>query len=199
MKRLIFIVTLFSTILSGNATDITLPAPNTEGGMPLMEALANRKSTRSFDTQKRLDLQQLSDLLWAACGFNREDKLTIPTAMNRQEITLYAITPEGTYKYDAKGNKLIEITSENNCELAGVQEYAQKAPLNIAIVSDMEKMSNDIFAAADVGAVMQDIYLWCAANGLGTVARGSFDKEALPKALKLEPSQRILIVQSVGY
>lgn len=164
-----------------------------------MEALANRKSTRQFDPEKRLTNQQLSDLLWAACGFNREDKLTIPTARNKQEITLYAIMPEGAYLYDAKANKLIAVTTDDIRQHAGTQEFAQTAPLNIAIVSDKEKMPNDIFAGTDAGAVMQNIYLWCAANEIGTVTRGMFDGDALSKALQLNDNQRIILVQTVGY
>ncbi|MBQ9073673.1 MAG: SagB/ThcOx family dehydrogenase [Muribaculaceae bacterium] len=184
---------------TASAADIELPAPQTSGGMSLMDALANRKSTREFDPEKRLSEQQLSDLLWAACGFNREDKLTVPTALNRQELSLYVIMTEGAYFYDNKANKLVLVTDEDIRLLAGKQEFAQKAPLNIAIVSDMEKMPNDIFAGTDAGAVMQNIYLWCAANGVGTVTRGSFDADALSKALRLDANKRIILVQTVGY
>ena len=184
---------------TASAADIELPAPQTSGGMSLMDALANRKSTREFDPEKRLSEQQLSDLLWVACGFNREDKLTVPTALNRQELSLYVIMTEGAYFYDNKANKLVLVTDEDIRLLAGKQEFAQKAPLNIAIVSDMEKMPNDIFAGTDAGAVMQNIYLWCAANGVGTVTRGSFDADALSKALRLDANKRIILVQTVGY
>ncbi|MBR6638929.1 MAG: nitroreductase family protein, partial [Muribaculaceae bacterium] len=69
----------------------------------------------------------------------------------------------------------------------------------IAIVSDKELMSDDIYAGTDAGAVMQNIYLWCAANNIGTVTRGSFDKNGLAKALNLKSSQRVILVQTVGY
>lgn len=200
MKRILFA----SLILAASSScaisgDIQLPQPQTTGGMPLMEALANRKSTRQFDSEKRLSQQQHADLLWAACGYNREDKLTIPTAMNRQEVSIYAITPEGAYLYDGKENKLIEVNGEDIRTLAGQQEFAQKALLNIAIVSDKAKMEHDIFAGTAAGAVMQNIYLWCAANGIGTVTRGSFDGDALAKALNLDVNKRIILVQTVGY
>ena len=181
------------------ASDIVLPQPQKTGGMPLMEALSNRKSTREFSTEKRLSEQQLSDLLWAACGFNREDKLTIPTALNKQEITIYVIAPEGAWLYAAKENKLVEVSTEDVREYSAAQDFAKKALLNIAIVSDKELMQNDIYAGTDAGAVMQNIYLWCASNGIGTVTRGSFDKDGLAKALNLKPSQRVILVQTVGY
>lgn len=200
MKRMIIasMLTMLS-LTSCAASDITLPQPQKTGGMPLMEALANRQSTREFSNDKLLSEQQLSDLLWAACGFNREDKLTIPTALNKQEITVYVIKPEGAWLYAAKENKLTQVTDEDVREYSASQDFAKKAPLNIAIVSDKELMENDIYAGTDAGAVMQNIYLWCAANGVGTVTRGSFDKEGLAKALNLKPSQRVILVQTVGY
>lgn len=199
MKTLFLALALISVSLVSCAQDITLPAAQRSGGMPLMEALNNRKSTRQFDENKQLTHQQLADLLWSACGYNREDKLTIPTALNRQEITVYAIMPDGVYRYDARNNALVLITDQDLRHLAGAQEFAQKALLNIAIVSDKSKMEHDIYAGVAAGAVMQNIYLWCASNGIGTVARGNFDGETLAKALNLDENQRVLLVQTVGY
>lgn len=199
MKRVLLSLVIAMLSMTACSSDIELPRPITTGGMPLMDALANRKSTREFSSEKRLSLQQLSDLLWATCGYNREDKLTIPTAMNRQEVSIYVIMPEGAYFYDAKNYKLLQVNSEDIRTLAGKQEFAQNAPLNIAIVSDKEKMPIEIFAGTDAGAAMQNIYLWCAANGIGTVTRGSFDGEELGKALKLNENERVILVQTVGY
>ena len=191
-------LTLMS-LSSMNAADIELPQPQKTGGMPLMEALSNRKSTREFSTEKRLSTQQLSDLLWASCGYNREDKLTIPTALNRQEVSVYVITPEGAWLYAAKENKLIQVTDKDVRNYAAAQDFAKNALLNIAIVSDKAKMEHDVFAGTAAGAVMQNIYLWCASNEIGTVTRGSFDGANLAKALGLKDTQRVMLVQTVGY
>ncbi len=199
MKRLFLLLMVYVAVSCSAAEDVVLPQPSKVGGKPLMETLSERKSTRVFDETKILSQQQLSDMLWAACGFNREDKLTIPTALNRQEITLYVIKPEGAYCYDARANQLVAVSDKDLRELAGKQEFAQKALLNIAIVSDRSKMEDDVYAGMSVGAVMQNIYLWCASNGIGTVARGSFDAEALGKALNLGENQEVLLVQTVGY
>jgi len=86
---------------SMNAQEIKLPAPNKSGGQALMKVLNERKSARSF-SEKELSNQQLSDLLWAANGFNREDKRTAPTAKNCQELELYVIFKKGIYFYNAK-------------------------------------------------------------------------------------------------
>ncbi|HYW44229.1 MAG TPA: nitroreductase family protein [Bryobacteraceae bacterium] len=82
---------------------IVLPAPQTSGGKPLMQALKERKSTREFSPEKLSP--RLSNLLWAAWGINREDgRRTAPSASNRQEIDIYVVTADGAYVYDAKGN-----------------------------------------------------------------------------------------------
>ena len=199
MKTLFLALALISVSLISCAQDITLPAAQRSGGMPLMEALNNRKSTRQFDSSRPLSQQQLADLLWAACGYNREDKLTIPTALNRQEVTIYAIMPDGAYRYDARNNVLVQVTDQDIRPMAGKQPFAVEALLNIAIVSDKAKMDHDIFAGVAVGAVVQNIYLWCASNGIGTVTRGGFDGESLAKALNLGETERVMMVQTVGY
>lgn len=199
MKHIIFASLIAIASFSCVASDVFLPQPQKKDGMPLMEALSNRKSTREFSSDRRLSDQQLSDLLWAACGYNREDKLTIPTALNRQEVSVYVITPEGAWLYAAKENKLIQVTDEDIRDYSAAQDFAKQALLNIAIVSDKALMEHDIFAGTAAGAVMQNIYLWCASNGIGTVTRGSFDGENLAKALNLKPTQRVMLVQTVGY
>lgn len=199
MKRTLLASIIALASLSCMAEDIVLPQPQTTGGMPLMEALSKRKSTREFSLDKRLSNQQLADLLWAACGFNREDKRTFPTALNRQEVSVYVITPEGAWLYEAKENKLIQVTDKDVRNYSAAQDYAKVALLNIAIVSDKALLDNDIYAGTDAGAVMQNIYLWCAANEIGTVTRGSFDGDNLAKALGLKDTQRVILVQTVGY
>ena len=108
MNRFIMLlsISLMASWVSGQ--DIQLPAPDRTGGKPLMQALNERQSNRSFQ-DKSLTQQQLSDLLWAANGFNRDDKRTAPTANNRQELELYAVTKEGVFFYDAKNNLLKEV------------------------------------------------------------------------------------------
>ena len=106
---------------------------------------------------------------------------------------------DGAWLYAAKENKLIQVTDKDIREYSAAQDFAKQAPLNIAIVSDKALMENDIYAGTDAGAAMQNIYLWCAANEVGTVTRGSFDGENLAKALGLKESQRVILVQTVGY
>ena len=96
-----------------SAADIKLSAPDKKGGIPLMQALDQRKTIRSY-SEKALPMQIVSELFWAASGVNRPDgRMTAPTARNLQEITLYAVLPSGVFRYDAKKHTLVQVSGEN--------------------------------------------------------------------------------------
>ena len=183
---------LFFTTMQ--AQDITLPQPVKTGGMPLMEALSKRSSSREFSPEK-LDNQTLSNLLWAAWGYNREDKRTAPTANDRQEIDLYVVMESGAYLYDARANKLIFVTKEDVRANTGKQDFAGTAPLNIVFVADKTKEGAP---HTDSGFISQNIYLYCASEGLATVVRGWFDADEVKKALNLNDTQSVVLTQTVG-
>jgi SagB-type dehydrogenase family enzyme len=187
------------------AQNINLPAPQKLGGMPLMEALAKRSTTRDFATRE-LSAQQLSSLLWACFGINRPDgKRTAPSAKNCQETDIYVILKSGTYVYDAKSNQLDLVMKGDLRSLAGTQAFATNAPATLVFVADLAKMgtwSNEEkkrFANIDVGYLSQNAYLFCASEGLVTGARASVDQKALGTKLKLRRDQAIILAQSVGY
>lgn len=188
----------FAFLLQVSAQDIKLTAPNKEVGKPLMKALSERKSMRDFKKQD-LPIRVLSNLLWAANGFNREDKRTSPTANNKQEIELYVTLKSGVYFYDAKNQLLKLIKSGDFREQTGMQDFVADVPLNIIFVADMEKASSREYAYTDCGYISQNIYLFAASEGLATVVRGSFDKDSLATLLKLPSNQEVLLTQSVGY
>ena len=197
LKSFVLSTILLMTSCNITAQDIQLPEPTRNGGMPLMEAVNNRQSSREF-TDATLTHQQLSDMLWIACGYNRPDKRTVATALNRQEMSAYVITPEAVYRYEPKENKLIHINSGDHRSVSAMQDYAKEAPLNVALVADLAKQDKDIFFFFTVGAMSNNIYLWCASEGLKTVVRASFDQEGLKKALKLNDKETVLLVQTVG-
>lgn len=199
------------TSLAGLAADIALPAPKTNGGMPLADALAARRTIRSFDTAPLTD-QELSDLLWAASGINRpeEKKRTAPTAINRQEIDIYVLRADGAYLWDFASNTLkkaadADLRGFTGMMAAGDGNFALQAPVTLLFVVDYERqrMQNrerDAFkyACVDVGFIGQNIYLHCAANGLGTVFLGSISPAKLSEALKLPETSVPLFAQTVG-
>jgi SagB-type dehydrogenase family enzyme len=184
---------------------VPLPPPQLTGGRPLMEVLKDRKSTREFGSGT-LSPQTLSNLLWAAFGINRPDgRRTAPSAMNWQEVSIYVATPEGVYVYDAKTNVLEPVLAGDFRTATGTQSFVKDAAVNLVYVSDLSKAggadSSDaqMYTAADVGFIAQNVYLYCASEGLATVVRGSVDKPALAKTLKLQANQKIILAQSVGY
>lgn len=204
MLRIVLGLAVIS-LLPAAAADISLPAPQTEGGKPLMQALKLRKSTREFSPEK-LSAQQLSNLLWAAFGINRPDgRRTAPSAMNWQEIDLYVTTSDAVYVYEPKAHKLKEVLAGDQRGLAGTQGFVKDAALNIVYVADSAKTGRanpddqNLYTGADAGFIAQNVYLFCASEGLATVARGSIDRAAFSKALKLRPEQRVVLAQTVGY
>ena len=184
---------------------LVLPPERRTGGMPLMEALAARRSGRDFDPGRELDLQTISDLLWAAWGVNRRSGRTAPSSHNRQEIELYVLLKSGVYKYDAFQHHLVRLSQEDLRAAAGSQPFVGEAPVEIVLVSDTSKITGKspqgIIEAtyANTGFICQNIYLFCASEGLGTVARALVPKQELAARLHLAPEQIITLVQSVGY
>jgi len=185
---------------------IKLLKPQTDGGRPLMQVLKDRKSSREFSTEK-LPLQVLSNMLWAAWGVNRPEsgKRTAPSARNRQEIDVYVALAEGLYLYDAKAHTLKGVLAEDIRAMTGGQPFVKDAPVNLIFVADFSKMGNapadqkDFYSATDTGFISQNVYLYCASEGLATVVRGSVDRPALAKVMKLRPDQKVTFAQSVGY
>lgn len=192
------------SLLAQNLKDIQLPPPQTDGGRPLMQVLKDRKSTRDFRPDK-LPPQTLSNLLWAGFGINRPDgRRTAPSASNKQEIDIYVATAEGLYLYDARGNRLNAMLRDDIREKTGIQPFVKNAPVNLVYVADLAKAGTDsaerdIDVAADTGFIAQNVYLFCASDGLATVVRGSIARRELSNAMRLRPDQRIILAQTVGY
>jgi SagB-type dehydrogenase family enzyme len=200
-----FVLGITSTAMAASAEMLPLPPPRTEGGMPLMQALKERHSTREF-SNKALPMQLLSDLLWAANGVNRPEsgKRTAPTARDMREIQVYVTLANGTYLFDPVAHSLKRVSERDLRGLAGTQDFVAQAPLNLVYVSDTSLMDSDdenkhFYSATDTGFIAQNVYLFCASTGLATVVRGSIDRKVLAVALKLSPHQQIILAQTVGY
>jgi len=205
-RRLYFLLLVFScALVAQDLKPIQLPKPRTQGGKPLMQVLQARKSTREFSSEK-LSLQTLSDLLWAADGINRPDgRRTAPSAMNHQETDIYVVVAEGAYIYDAKENSLKPVIAGDQRAAAGDQNFVRTAPLNLVYVADFARMGSSpeqekvFYSAADAGFIAQNVYLYCASEGLGAVVRGGINRDNFAKVARLRPEQKVLLAQSVGY
>ena len=187
-------------------TSQQLPAPQTESGRPLMQVLKERSTSRSFSARK-LPPQVLSNLLWAAFGVNRPESghRTAPSAKDRQEIDIYVAMAEGLYVYEAKTHVLQPVLAVDIRAMTGRQTFVADAPVNLVYVADLGRMGKvskeeqDLYSAADTGFISENVYLFCASEGLATVVRGSVDRETLAKAMRLRPDQKIILAQTVGY
>ena len=190
----------------GNASPrILLPAPDRNGGMPLMEALAKRHSMRNF-AREELPLPLLSSMLWAAFGVNREDgKRTAPSALNVQEIDIYVALPSGAYLYDTHENALQLVAGCDLRRVTGYQDFVDEAPLDLVFVADYSRMAmvpvdrRESYASVAAGAISQNLYLFAASQGLATVIRAWIDRGAIADGLGLNHDQQVLLSQTVGY
>lgn len=188
-----------------SASSIALPPPVTQGGLPLMEALARRRSSREFAAEP-LSMPMLSNLLWAACGMNRSDGgRTAPSALNGQEIDVFVALPAAAYRYDAATHQLHRVAASDLRSVTGYQDFVDEAPLDLVYVADHARMrmvpvaQRESYASVAAGAIAQNVYLFAAGNGLATVIRAWIDRAAIADALGLTHDQQVLLAQTVGY
>ncbi|MBW6491447.1 MAG: SagB/ThcOx family dehydrogenase [Lentimicrobium sp.] len=211
MKSLIFSILLFMGLIitqtsNGQNTEIILAKPDLNSGKPLMAALNERSSHREF-SEKELSHEHLSGLLWAACGINRPEsgKRTAPSAVNWQDIQVYVFMKTGIYLYDEAGHKLVLIIEDDQRKASGSQDFVANAPVNLMFVSDYSRMTRardeqkEFYSGIDAGYVSQNVYLYCASEGLNTVVRASVDRDALHILMNLKLEQHVVAGQTVGY
>jgi len=212
LLSIVVLVCFVSTSIASELAPIKLPAPDKKGGKPLMQCLSERKTNRSI-SPKKLPVEVLSNLLWAACGINRVDngKRTAPSASNRQEVDIYVAMEEGLYIYNAKAHVLepmlkSDLRKKTTMLLQPSRSSVEGAPLQLIYVADFSKMSfytNDeekkFYSAADTGFIAQNVYLYCSSEGLATVVRGMIHRDSLGPEMKLRDRQKIMLVQAVGY
>jgi SagB-type dehydrogenase family enzyme len=213
MKKILFVLSFIlicSAVSFGQKLKpIKLLKPQMEGGKPLMQVLKARKSSRVF-SKKKLSVQMLSNLLWAACGVNRPvagktGKRTAPSACNWQEIDIYVAFAKGLYLYDAAANVLKPVLAKDLRASAGIQKFTKDAPLNLIFVTNLSRMgrankkSKEFYSATDTGFISQNVYLFCASEGLATVVLGYVNKPMLAKKMGLKSDQKVILTQPVGY
>jgi SagB-type dehydrogenase family enzyme len=208
MKKAIisFVMFLSWTFCSAQVIEtIPLPPAQKTGGMPVMEAFQLRKSQRSFSS-KELTSQQLSNLLWAAYGINRPDGFrTVPAAKNWYEYDIYVLKSDGWYLYEVGKHALLKMGNEDLRVYGGTQDFVKAAPVILVYVADFGRMNDTtdelrkFFSAVDIGYISQNVYLWCASEGLATIIIGQVDKVKVREVLRLKPNQQVILSQPVAY
>lgn len=181
---------------------IELPAPELTGGKPFMETLTGRKTIRDLSPEKLSD-QQISNILYSAWGINRKDesKRTVPTAMNKQDLSIYVLLPSGVYFYDGKGNKLEGLSKGDYRKYAaGRPSLGEAGYMTLVIVSDLSKWPDKEikYPSVHAGSSIQNVYLYCSSSGLGAVVCGSYDDAVLTRVLNLSGDSKIILTQVIG-
>jgi nitroreductase len=183
-----------------------LPPPRGEGGQPLTKALQLRRSTREY-SDRPLPAQVLSDLLWAAFGINRpaSGDRTAPYWRHIMVVDIYAATADGVWLYEPKAHTLVPHLKKDIRAATGLQDFVATAPLNLIYVAHGERMTDisaeerRLYASVDTAFIGQNVYLFCASEGLATVFRGAVDTATLGRTMQLPAQQFVTFAQSVGY
>jgi SagB-type dehydrogenase family enzyme len=188
---------------------IKLAQPNFPAGKTVLEALKERRSERNFKTTP-LTRQELSEILWAAAGVNRElpdgqKGRTGPSSHGAQAIDLYAVMSEGVYQYDFLNHQLLLIAEGDFRASAGIQKYVAAAPLNLIYVVNLDKEAGAddyekrLNGAFDAGHWSENVYLYAASAGLNVIVRSSVDQRELRDLLKLPDRHEPLLGQTLGH
>lgn len=192
---------------------IILPEPEKELEFPLMKALKKRRTVRKW-SDLPISEQELSNLLWAACGITRKktgsakSKRTAPSACNSQEIRVYAVMKQGIFLYNEDCHRLTMINSMDIRENIGTQKMMKSAPMGLVFVADLSRMKSPLFknqeaqrfcAWVDTGYISQNVYLYCAASNLGTAVLALVDRDKLHKLMNLKEHEKIVLTQVVGH
>ena len=195
---------------AAEAAEISLPQPQIEDGVSVMQALAKRQTSRSF-SDADISPSQLSQILWAANGVNRpkSDGRTNPAALGVHSVEVYAVTAQGIFLYQPKTHTLQSI-AEGDFRMTTTTEQAfvGEAPLTLVYVGNSSTWENArrvpsgeqqvLFDSIAAGAMAQSAALASAAEGIGTCVRASVDHEAFGAAARLNDGQTILLAQTLG-
>lgn len=194
-------------------TIIKLPPPQRDLAFPLMKALEMRRTTRKWRDEPISD-QSLSNLLWAACGITKQktgkskSKRTAPSACNSQEIRVYVLMARGVFIYDEERHVLVMATPDNPIANIGTQKMMKSAPLGLVFVADLSRMKGPLLknpeaqrfcAWVDTGFISQNVYLYCAASGLGTAVLSLVNRDKLHGMMALKEHEKIVLTQVVGH
>ena len=190
---------------------IKLEEPDKNSGVPLFTALYKRKSDREFDDSKFLTLKQVSHLLWCCYGNNRDGNFkVVPSALHMNPLTVYVFMKCGTFKYIPEKSELEPVKAGDNRELTGVQPFVKNAALNLVIVADLtvnipikgfnlDESARKKCAYFDSSHCCQNVYLYCASEGLKCVERGTCQEGKLKELLGLDDKKEITTTLSAGY
>jgi SagB-type dehydrogenase family enzyme len=189
------------TVAASGSEVIVLPPFEKDGRVTLDQALLARRTSRSYDPGRSLSREELSRLLWATTGVNRPDgKRTVPSAIARYPVDVLAALPEGVYRYEPKGHRLVKVVSDDIRDKIPQQDAFKKAAMNILYVINMDKIPGGKIEWADIeiGCMGQSLFLEAMAMGMGSCIYAYVQYDFVTKALGLKENQILRIAQVVG-
>ncbi len=180
---------------------LLLPPDEKNNPFPLERALKERKTSRSYDPGRTLSLPEISRLLWAADGVNRENgRRTAPSALGRYPVEILAALPQGVYRYEPQPHRLVRILADDLRSRIPAQGGFKQAGMILLYIIDREKVSGKDLGWADleIGCIGQNLFLEAAALGLGSGIFANMNTTEVAKMLGLKDNRILRIAQAVG-
>ena len=195
---------------SESVRNTALPEVRAEGEMSVEQAIAQRRSVRSF-AEKKLDLTQISQLAWAAQGITdpKRGYRAAPSAGALYPLEVYLVTPDGTYHYAPRGHRMTLVAAGDLRGRLATAALGQKcvdnAPLDVVIAAVYERTMVKYgrrgirYVHMEAGHAAENIVLQAVALGLGAVTVGAFDDSSVKEVIGLPQQQEPLYIIPVGY
>lgn len=191
------------------AADIKLPAPLKDGGPSVLKAIDQRGSVgQSGFSGGKLTPEELSTVLWAASGHNRDGaKWTVPMALGTEPYCrLYIADDSGVYLYNWQEHILNQVLTQDIRTEIARQEFVQKAPQVIIMVLDDSILAAKVKDAEGrkememlaVGSMSQNIYL--ASQAVNAQTRMVFyaNRDKITELLKLPADYQAVCIMPIG-
>lgn len=199
---------------SPGLSDVRLPAPRAHDGGPLNEAIANRRSHRSF-RRGALTLSQVSQLLWAAQGItDQAGRRTAPSAGALYPLEIYLVAGRaeglepGVYRYLPRGHRLRPVIRGDRRSELGLaalgQPWVARSAAVLLVAADFSRTTQKYgqrgrrYVCIETGHAAQNVLLEATSLGLGAVTVGAFDDAAVGRIAGLPPNEQPLYLIAIG-
>jgi nitroreductase len=187
--------------------DFSLPPPQTQGGSGIFDTLKLRRSASLADFPTNpISEQEISNLLWAATGLNREGKgWTTPYGRGMAPYNdIYIAIDLGVLRYNWKTHAVEQVSSKDIRGSIALQPDVQKAPVVLIWIANGEALSSldsvqaNNFAYIASGAMTQNVYLAAASMGIGARYIVSMKQDVIRKELGLGEKDIPLNIMPLG-
>jgi SagB-type dehydrogenase family enzyme len=149
-------------------------------------------------------------LVWAAQGQDSKTGFrTVPSAGATYPLELFAVNKDGLFRYLGHDHCLEKLSDKDlRSALASAalgQEFIADAPLTLVFAADFDRTTGRYgrrgirYVYIEAGHAAQNVHLQAEALGLGSVAVGAFDDDAVSEVLSLPDELKPLYLVVAGY